>query len=331
MRRRVASASVGRERGEVVYADVGARLREARGIRGKTQAEIATLLGVDQATVARYESGTFRISLPAIQMMADHLGMPVNFFLGAGAAEAGKLDRVATELAVLTQVARQLISKLELLAKTVEETKSTGRLLPEDSPSVTERDRLHIEHVLEELSTGHKPQRVQFSSERPPAERDAPEAKVSVPYRVVRWDDLIVLQPSLLGGRRHKKLAEQFRAATGLRDGDWVVRLRCGDAVSQEAGLMEGDVLLFRWEPHPRAGVDWVLLNDRATKRQWVERCADRPDAAYSRTDIGTARPYVPDNDSDDESARLRIEYAKPEYRGRLFVVVRGQGKKSDH
>lgn len=53
------------------------RVRELRGERGLSQAEVATALGVSRQTVISIESGRYLPSLPLAFRIADLFGAPI--------------------------------------------------------------------------------------------------------------------------------------------------------------------------------------------------------------------------------------------------------------
>src|SRR6266511_54509 len=57
---------------------LGAALREARLDAGYTQEEIARVLGVTPATIARYELGIRRLSVGSLLQIAAALDMPLS-------------------------------------------------------------------------------------------------------------------------------------------------------------------------------------------------------------------------------------------------------------
>jgi transcriptional regulator with XRE-family HTH domain len=59
-------------------ARLGAALREARLTAGYTQEEIARVLGVTPATIARYELGIRRLSVGALLQLAAALELPLS-------------------------------------------------------------------------------------------------------------------------------------------------------------------------------------------------------------------------------------------------------------
>ena len=52
----------------------------AREIRGLTQQQLATLSGIDQGAISRYENGMKPITQAIIEVLAEALSFPVAFF-----------------------------------------------------------------------------------------------------------------------------------------------------------------------------------------------------------------------------------------------------------
>jgi len=60
---------------------IGALLRQARLQAGKTQSECAELLGCSVSRISQYEFGQRDIPLPALEVLADFLEVPLEYFL----------------------------------------------------------------------------------------------------------------------------------------------------------------------------------------------------------------------------------------------------------
>ncbi len=58
------------------------RIRDLREDHDFTQAEIAALLNVSQATYSRYESGTLGIPHASLEILADYYHTRVDYLLG---------------------------------------------------------------------------------------------------------------------------------------------------------------------------------------------------------------------------------------------------------
>ena len=59
---------------------VGALLRQARTLAGKSQKDLAALIGVTQRRMGQYESGEVEISPAELETLATHLGVQGNYF-----------------------------------------------------------------------------------------------------------------------------------------------------------------------------------------------------------------------------------------------------------
>lgn len=58
------------------------RIRDLREDNDLTQAEVATLLNVSQATYSRYETEALAIPHSALEILADHYKTSVDYLLG---------------------------------------------------------------------------------------------------------------------------------------------------------------------------------------------------------------------------------------------------------
>lgn len=72
-----------------IDAHVGFRLRLRRELLGITEAELAPLLGVDLATLTRYEAGAARIEASALFAFAARLEVPITWFYDGLSEESG--------------------------------------------------------------------------------------------------------------------------------------------------------------------------------------------------------------------------------------------------
>ncbi len=66
----------------VCKSDFGRRLRLARLRRGLTQAELASLVGLKQSLISKYETGTRTPEFSLVQQLAAVLNVPVSYFSG---------------------------------------------------------------------------------------------------------------------------------------------------------------------------------------------------------------------------------------------------------
>lgn len=58
------------------------RLRDLREDRDMTQAQVASLLGIDQRVYSNYETGKREISLRHLIVLADYYHVTVDYLLG---------------------------------------------------------------------------------------------------------------------------------------------------------------------------------------------------------------------------------------------------------
>ena len=66
---------------------IGVLLREARLTAKKTQKDCAEFLGCSVGRISRYEHGRRDVPLPALEVLADFLGVPITHFLDEGATQ----------------------------------------------------------------------------------------------------------------------------------------------------------------------------------------------------------------------------------------------------
>ncbi|WP_421935427.1 helix-turn-helix domain-containing protein [Phenylobacterium sp.] len=77
---------------------VGARIRLARKVRGRSQQALAEAIGVTFQQVQKYESGANRVSASMLARIAAALGLPVAELFGPIAAPSQIGDDIATML-----------------------------------------------------------------------------------------------------------------------------------------------------------------------------------------------------------------------------------------
>jgi transcriptional regulator with XRE-family HTH domain len=77
---------------------VGARIRLARKMRGRSQQALAAAIGVSFQQVQKYESGANRISASMLARIAGTLGVPVAEFFGPAETTACMSDDLAAML-----------------------------------------------------------------------------------------------------------------------------------------------------------------------------------------------------------------------------------------
>lgn len=89
-----------RKRDYLVSVDekmVGERLKELRNQRGKTQVQLAELLGMDQSLLSRYERGELRLHAGALASFAKALRTTTDAILGLRDAKAASPSRVSDQ------------------------------------------------------------------------------------------------------------------------------------------------------------------------------------------------------------------------------------------
>lgn len=59
------------------YATVGKRVRRARESCHWSQEQLATAIGIEQATLSRYENGTYQITLEVLRRISTRLRVPL--------------------------------------------------------------------------------------------------------------------------------------------------------------------------------------------------------------------------------------------------------------
>lgn len=69
------------------YARIGAVLRAAREGLGYTQLQVASEIGVSEATYSRYEAGKQKISIPELRQVSAMLGMRAGSLVNGAADE----------------------------------------------------------------------------------------------------------------------------------------------------------------------------------------------------------------------------------------------------
>ena len=62
-------------------ADLGRRIAEAREGAGRTQAELAALMGIDRTAIVRIEAGTRKVSATELVAIASALKRPIDWFV----------------------------------------------------------------------------------------------------------------------------------------------------------------------------------------------------------------------------------------------------------
>jgi transcriptional regulator with XRE-family HTH domain len=77
---------------ELRHRIVGALLREAREQKGKSQKELAQVVGRSSRIFGQYESGQHPIPLTQLEVLAEELGVPLSHFLDEGVGIIGERE-----------------------------------------------------------------------------------------------------------------------------------------------------------------------------------------------------------------------------------------------
>ncbi len=99
---------------------IGRRLREIRKRRGKTQAEVAAALGVDQSLVSAYEREAVRPHAPILATLAEFLRTSADEILGLKASKENGLMKDRRFLRRLEQIDRLTRRKRDALLTTID-------------------------------------------------------------------------------------------------------------------------------------------------------------------------------------------------------------------
>jgi transcriptional regulator with XRE-family HTH domain len=86
------------DRRDPVDVSVGARIRLARKMRGRSQQGLAEAIGVTFQQVQKYESGANRVSASMLTRIAADLDVPITEFFGPVDAASRLSDDIATML-----------------------------------------------------------------------------------------------------------------------------------------------------------------------------------------------------------------------------------------
>lgn len=86
---------------------LGDRLKEARKVKKKTQAEMASIVGVSQATYSCYERGTITPEINSVVKFAEALGVTTDYLCGLSDNPQGTSDRP-----ILDATCEAIIAKL---------------------------------------------------------------------------------------------------------------------------------------------------------------------------------------------------------------------------
>jgi transcriptional regulator with XRE-family HTH domain len=90
-----------------VFFMLGDRLKEARKAKKKTQAEMASIVGVSQATYSCYERGTITPEITSVVKFSEALGVTTDYLCGLSDNPQGTSDRP-----ILDATCEAIIAKL---------------------------------------------------------------------------------------------------------------------------------------------------------------------------------------------------------------------------
>jgi transcriptional regulator with XRE-family HTH domain len=88
--------------------DIGRRIRAQRLVRGMSQTDLATRIGITFQQVQKYEKGVNRVGAGRLTRIAEVLGVPVAFLFGATESGAAALGPVANEAFAFLETAGAL-------------------------------------------------------------------------------------------------------------------------------------------------------------------------------------------------------------------------------
>ncbi len=91
---------------------VAVLLREARLKAGKSLADMAAVLGCSPRRISEYERGQRPIPLAHLELLGEHLGVPVSYFLDEGIGTIGERelnDRLFEQFKALPEDVRQFV------------------------------------------------------------------------------------------------------------------------------------------------------------------------------------------------------------------------------
>ncbi len=89
---------------------IGVLLRQARTEAGRSQEDLAELLDVPTSRISSYELGKTEIPLQELEVLADYLGVPLNYFLDQGISPNRSGGQVATldEITQFSQLPKEV-------------------------------------------------------------------------------------------------------------------------------------------------------------------------------------------------------------------------------
>jgi transcriptional regulator with XRE-family HTH domain len=93
---------------------IAVQLQEARAKAGKSLNDLATVLGCSSRVVSKYEKGEQPIPLAHLELLADHLGVPMTHFLDEGIGTVGERemnDRLYEQFRELPDEVQQFVTQ----------------------------------------------------------------------------------------------------------------------------------------------------------------------------------------------------------------------------
>ncbi|MDR1439318.1 MAG: helix-turn-helix domain-containing protein [Clostridiales bacterium] len=108
---------------DINYKDIGIRIKEARAGQGISQARLAEMAGLGAAHVSHIETGSTKLSLPALLSVANSLGVSADSILCDSLASAHGLFQ--SELLQYTQDCSEF--EIRVIAATVKSLKGSLR------------------------------------------------------------------------------------------------------------------------------------------------------------------------------------------------------------
>lgn len=166
---------------------IGERIKAFRLVRGMTQKELGTRMGVDQSTVRKYESGKLNPKIETVKKIADALGVDAWTLVDPAVAResaavelpAGLPDETRAELEQMAQERAQVLAFAKLDGE--REQKLLDRIVKDfqylnDAGQVTAAERVH---ELTEIKRYQN--RAAFAFDQFKAEHTAPDAAGDAP------------------------------------------------------------------------------------------------------------------------------------------------------
>jgi transcriptional regulator with XRE-family HTH domain len=97
---------------------VGARLRQARNDAGRTQKDLAEILGCSASTISDYEYGRNPVSMAELEVLGRALNVPIEFFLDYD-SKVGKWHLLQEQFEQFTELSPEL---LEFILRPINES-----------------------------------------------------------------------------------------------------------------------------------------------------------------------------------------------------------------